>query len=218
MCIRDRGHDDPTMIKALESYISSPAMDNEYNETDNRFDATKIPLDDPGVMELFHGTEVLGIRPEDIGGCPVGCLGIPEFGTDFVIQMVVDTKPQTLSDLIRISGLSHGTDVWLNNAQDVYKRQEPDGTASVTVSEAETGQVIQVPMKYTIDRDAKTVTIEKDLQAIREAVEESDGNLTQESMEAAAESLDDSFDDSVDQDTLTLSEREYGDQIILIKQ
>ena len=95
---------------------------------------------------------------------------------------------------------------------------EPNGTASVTVSEAETGQVIQVPMKYTIDRDAKTVTIEKDLQAIREAVEESDGNLTQESMEAAAESLDDSFDYSVDQDTLTLSEREYGDQIILIKQ
>lgn len=95
---------------------------------------------------------------------------------------------------------------------------DPDGTASVTVSEAETGQVIQVPMKYTIDRDAKTVTIEKDLQAIREAVEESDGNLTQESMEAAAESLDDSFDYSVDQDTLTLSEREYGDQIILIRQ
>ena len=73
-------------------------------------------------------------------------------------------------------------------------------------------------MKYTIDRDEKTVTIEKDLQAIREAVEESDGNLTQESMEAAAESLDDSFDYSVDQDTLTLSEREYGDQIILIRQ
>ena len=95
---------------------------------------------------------------------------------------------------------------------------EPDGTASVTVSEVETGQVIQVPMKYTIDRDEKTVTIEKDLQAIREAVEESDGNLTQESMEAAAESLDDSFDYSVDQDTLTLSEREYGDQIILIRQ
>lgn len=95
---------------------------------------------------------------------------------------------------------------------------EPNGTASVTVSEAETGQVIQVPMKYTIDRDAKTVTIEKNLQAIREAVEESDGNLTQESMEAAAESLDDSFDYSVDQDTLTLSEREYGDQIILIRQ
>ena len=115
------GHDDPTMIKTLEEYISSPAMDNEYNETDHKFVATDIPLDDPGVMSLFHDTSALGITPDDIGGCPVGCLGIPEFGTDFVIQMVVDTKPKTLSDLIRISGLSHGTDVWLNNAQDLIK-------------------------------------------------------------------------------------------------
>ena len=109
------------MIKALEAYISSPAMENEYNETDHPFVATDIPLDDQGVMSLFHDTSALGITPDDIGGCPVGCLGIPEFGTDFVIQMVVDTKPQTLSDLIRISGLSHGTDVWLNNAQDLIK-------------------------------------------------------------------------------------------------
>ncbi len=115
------GHDDPTMIKTLEEYISSPAMDNEYNETDNRFVATNIPLDDKGVMSLFQGTEALGIKPSDIGGCPVGCMGIPEFGTDFVIQMVMDTKPQTLSDLIRISGLSHGTDVWLNNAQELIR-------------------------------------------------------------------------------------------------
>ena len=115
------GHDDPTMIKALESYISSPAMENEYNETDNPFVATKIPLDDKGVMSLFHDTSALGITPDDIGGTPVGCLGIPEFGTDFVIQMVVDTKPQNLSDLIRISGLSHGTDVWLNNAQELIR-------------------------------------------------------------------------------------------------
>lgn len=115
------GHDDPTMIKTLEEYISSPAMDNEYNETDHKFVATDIPLDDPDVMALFHGTEVLGIKPDDIDGCPVGCLGIPEFGTDFVIQMVVDTKPQNLSDLIRISGLSHGTDVWLNNAQELIR-------------------------------------------------------------------------------------------------
>ena len=55
------------------------------------------------MIELFHGTEVLGIKPEDIDGCKIGSLGIPEFGTDFVIQMVQDTKPQTLSDLIRIS-------------------------------------------------------------------------------------------------------------------
>ena len=115
------GHDDPTRIKTLEEYISSPALENEYNETDNPFIATKIPLDDQGVMALFHGTEILGIKPEDIGGTPVGCLGIPEFGTDFTIQMVVDTKPQTLTDLIRISGLSHGTDVWLNNAQELIR-------------------------------------------------------------------------------------------------
>ena len=115
------GHDDPTMIKTLEEYISSPAMENEYNETDNKFVATNIPLDDKGVISLFHDTSALGIAPDDIGGCPVGCLGIPEFGTDFVIQMVVDTKPQTLSDLIRISGLSHGTDVWLNNAQELIR-------------------------------------------------------------------------------------------------
>lgn len=70
---------------------------------------------------MFHDTSALGIKPDDIGGCPVGCLGIPEFGTDFVIQMVVDTKPNTISDLIRISGLSHGTDVWLNNAQELIR-------------------------------------------------------------------------------------------------
>ncbi len=114
------GHDDPTMIRTLEDYITSEAMDNEYN-ADNPFIATEIPLDDEKVIELFHGTEVLGIKPEDIGGCKLGCLGIPEFGTDFVIQMVEDTKPQTLSDLIRISGLSHGTNVWLGNAQELVK-------------------------------------------------------------------------------------------------
>lgn len=107
------GHDDPTIIKMLEELVEQLIG--------KPFLATEIPLDDPGVMKLFEDTSSLGITPDDIGGCPVGCLGIPEFGTDFVIQMVVDTKPKTLSDLIRISGLSHGTDVWLNNAQEFIR-------------------------------------------------------------------------------------------------
>ena len=108
-------------FKSGGGITSQSDVENEYNEIDHKFVATDIPLDDPGVMSLFHDTSALGIKPEDIGGCPVGCLGIPEFGTDFVIQMVVDTKPKSLSDLIRISGLSHGTDVWLNNAQELIR-------------------------------------------------------------------------------------------------
>ena len=123
------GHDDPTMIRTLEDYITSDAMPNEYN-AEHPFIATEIPLDDKRVIELFHGTEVLGIKPEDIDGCKIGSLGIPEFGTDFVIQMVQDTKPQTLSDLIRISGLSHGTNVWLGNAQELVK----SGTATISTA------------------------------------------------------------------------------------
>ncbi len=97
------GHDDPTMIRMLQDLTG--------------IDPTKIPLDDPQVMSLFQNTKALGITPEQIDGCPVGSLGIPEFGTEFVIQMLLDTKPQKFSDLIRISGLGHGTDVWLGNAQ-----------------------------------------------------------------------------------------------------
>ena len=110
------GHDDPTMIRMLEDLTG--------------IDAKTIPLDDPKVMSLFKNTEALGISPEDIDGCPLGCLGIPEFGTDFVIQMVVDAKPQSFSDLIRISGLSHGTDVWLNNAQRFIK----EGKATISTA------------------------------------------------------------------------------------
>ena len=80
-----------------------------------------IPLDNKEVMSLFASTEALKIRPEDIHGVKLGCLGIPEFGTSFAMQMVEDTKPKYLSDLVRISGLSHGTDVYLNNAQDLIK-------------------------------------------------------------------------------------------------
>lgn len=97
------GHDDPTMIRMLEDLTG--------------LDAKKIRLDDQKVLSLFHDLSALGITPKDLDGCELGCLGIPEFGTDFVMQMVKDTKPKSFSDLVRISGLSHGTDVWLNNAQ-----------------------------------------------------------------------------------------------------
>ena len=97
------GHQDPTMIRMLEDLTD--------------VDAGKIRMDDKGVLSLFASTEALGITPEDIGGCTLGCLGLPEFGTPFVIGMLLDAKPKNFSDLVRISGLSHGTDVWLNNAQ-----------------------------------------------------------------------------------------------------
>ena len=93
-------------------------------------DPKEVALDDPEVMSLFASTDALGITPDDIGGCPLGCLGIPEFGTDFVIQMLVDTKPSAFSDLVRISGLSHGTDVWLNNAQTVIE----EGKATISTA------------------------------------------------------------------------------------
>lgn len=107
------GHDDPTMIRMMEDLTG--------------LDATTISLDEPNVMSLFSGLSALKLQPEDIGGTELGSLGIPEFGTDFVIQMLKDTKPKSFSDLCRISGLSHGTDVWLNNAQNLIK----DGKANI---------------------------------------------------------------------------------------
>lgn len=97
------GHDDPTIIKMLEDLTG--------------VDALNIPLDDPQVLSLFADTSALGVKPEDLLGQDLGSLGVPELGTDFVMQMLRDTKPKNFSDLVRISGLSHGTDVWLNNAQ-----------------------------------------------------------------------------------------------------
>lgn len=110
------GHDDPTMIRMLQDLTG--------------IDPVGIPLDDKQVMSLFRSTEALGIRPDQIGGCPLGAQGIPEFGTEFVIQMLIDTKPQSFSDLIRISGLSHGTDVWLGNAQTLIE----EGKATISTA------------------------------------------------------------------------------------
>ncbi|MCQ2911185.1 MAG: PolC-type DNA polymerase III [Clostridia bacterium] len=118
------GHDDPTMIRFLEDITG--------------MDAKSIELGDPGVMGLFKGLDTLkvmpkgerqipyevvndinapGVKSEDIDGVKLGILGVPEFGTPFAMQMVIDTSPESFSDLVRISGLSHGTDVWLGNAQ-----------------------------------------------------------------------------------------------------
>ena len=99
------GHDDPTMIRMLQDLTGQ--------------DPKEFPLDSKEVMSLFQNTQALGITPEDIGGCKLGALGIPEFGTDFAMQMLIDAQPKYLSDLVRIAGLAHGTDVWLGNAKDL---------------------------------------------------------------------------------------------------
>lgn len=98
------GHDDPTVIRMLQDLSG--------------IDPKTIPTDDPEVMKIFSGTESLGVSEEQIM-CKTGTFGIPEFGTRFVRQMLEDTKPTTFSELVQISGLSHGTDVWLGNAQEL---------------------------------------------------------------------------------------------------
>lgn len=110
------GHLDPTMIRMLQDLTG--------------IDPLEIPLDSKEVMSLFKDTSALGITPADIGGCKLGALGIPEFGTDFAMQMLIDTKPQYFSDLVRIAGLSHGTDVWLGNAQLLLK----EGKATISTA------------------------------------------------------------------------------------
>ncbi len=100
------GHDDPTMLKMLKDFTG--------------IDPVGIPLDDEKTMSLFTSTKALDFKDNDFES-PLGVCGIPEFGTSFVREMLLDTKPTAFSDLIRISGLSHGTDVWLNNAQDLIR-------------------------------------------------------------------------------------------------
>jgi DNA polymerase-3 subunit alpha (Gram-positive type) len=105
------GHDVPTMIKQLEQMTE--------------IDVLKIPLDDPATLKIFTSNETLGIVDPDYKS-ETGSLGIPEFGTKFVRQMLIDTQPSTLAELVRISGLSHGTDVWVNNAQTLVRNGTAD--------------------------------------------------------------------------------------------
>ena len=107
------GHDDPTALRMLQDLTGIAPKE--------------VPINDADTLSIFRTTKALGLEPEQILGCQVGSLGIPEFGTKFVRQMLVDTQPTTIGELVRIAGLSHGTDVWLNNAQELVA----SGTANL---------------------------------------------------------------------------------------
>ncbi|QAV33512.1 DNA polymerase-3 subunit alpha [Fervidobacterium changbaicum] len=102
------GHDDPTMIKLLYEYSGVDPM--------------SIPMDDRATMSIFSSVRALGVDPQELG-TDIGTIGIPEFGTDFVMGMLRETRPKTFAELVRISGLSHGTDVWLGNAQTLIEKK-----------------------------------------------------------------------------------------------
>ncbi len=139
------GHDDPTMIRMLQDLTGVDPRD--------------IPLDSPEVMTRFQGTEALGITPEDIGGCKLGALGIPEFGTDFAMQMLLDTKPTQFSDLVRIAGLAHGTDVWLGNAQTLIQ----EGTATISTAICTRDDI----MTYLIGKGLESERSFKNMEMVR---------------------------------------------------
>ncbi|MDD6038376.1 MAG: PolC-type DNA polymerase III [bacterium] len=142
------GHDDPTMIRMLEDLTG--------------IDAQKIPLDDASVMSLFQNTSALMITPDDINGCKLGALGIPEFGTDFAMGMLLDTNPQEFSDLVRIAGLSHGTDVWLGNAQKLIQ----EGKATISTAICTRDDI----MTYLIGKGLEPEESFKIMEAVRKGV------------------------------------------------
>ncbi|MGL5798149.1 MAG: PolC-type DNA polymerase III, partial [Cetobacterium sp.] len=138
------GHDDPTTIKMLQEYTGVNVYD--------------IPLADPKTLKIFSGTESLGVTKEQIGSV-IGTYGVPEFGTGFVRQMLLDTMPTTFAELVRISGLSHGTDVWLNNAQEFVR----EGKATLS-------QIISVRddiMNFLIDQGIEKGTAFKIMEFVR---------------------------------------------------
>ena len=137
------GHLDPTMIRMLQDLTG--------------IDPLEIPLDSKEVMSLFKDTSALGIKPEDIGGCKLGALGIPEFGTDFAMQMLIDTKPQYFSDLVRIAGLSHGTDVWLGNAQELLKQ----GKATISTAICTRDDIMIYLIQKGLDSELAFTIMEK---------------------------------------------------------
>jgi DNA polymerase-3 subunit alpha (Gram-positive type) len=138
------GHDDPTVIKMLEDLTG--------------VDPKTLPFDDAATMSLFSSTEALGLTPEQLGST-VGTFGIPEFGTKFVRQMLDDTKPQKFSELVRISGFSHGTDVWLNNAQDLIR----NGTAKLSEAISARDDI----MVYLIHKGVEPSTSFKVMEGVR---------------------------------------------------
>ena len=139
------GHDDPTMIRMLQDLTGR--------------DPLTIPLDGRDVMSLFQNTDALGITPEQIGGTKLGCLGIPEFGTDFAMNMVIEAQPQTFSDLVRISGLSHGTNVWVGNAQDLIR----EGIATISTCVCTRDDI----MTYLINKGVEPEKSFKIMEAVR---------------------------------------------------
>ncbi|MCR4764436.1 MAG: PolC-type DNA polymerase III [Lachnospiraceae bacterium] len=156
------GHDDPTMVRYLQDLTG--------------VDPTAVPLDDPEVMGLFASTAPLGIRPEDISNTRLGCLALPEFGTDFAMQMVEEAKPTTFSHLIRISGLSHGTDVWSGNAQKLIS----EGTATIDTAICTRDDI----MLYLIQKGMEPGLSFKTMESVRKG-----RGLTPE-MEAAMRAVD----------------------------
>ncbi len=154
------GHDDPTVIKSLEDLTGVKA--------------SQVSLSDPTAMKIFSSVEPLGIAPEDIGS-KVGTFGVPEFGTRFVRQILESTRPTTLSELVRICGLSHGTDVWLHNAQLLIDQ----GTASLTEVICNRDDI----MTYLIQRNMDKKQAFKIMENVRKG-KGLDANMS-ESMEAA---------------------------------